>query len=222
LALLGLSGGAVLFGAATDAGPWRAAGLIGNLVGLNATATPPLLLVRPDDGLLLTLSLVNLDVRTGGGRPPQLALHDLGSDGHVILGLGPQSLFEQATFDPGSGPVTPPRPVPARLSGPSRIVLRVPAGTAPFGYDLQTLLDLARFPLSVSPFAKNRGPGAPEPTAPPGPADTAIEAPVRASLMLVSPMGTSLDLEGHWESGLIGWRHRSWLSRDNYSATSSN
>lgn len=42
------------------------------------------------------------------------------------------------------------------------------------------------------------------------------EAPVRASLMLVSPMGTSLDLEGHWESGLIGWRHRSWLSRDNY------
>ena len=40
--------------------------------------------------------------------------------------------------------------------------------------------------------------------------------------MLVSPMGTSLDLAGTWEpgpTGLIGWRHRSWLGRDNYVKT---
>jgi len=57
-----------------------------------------------------------------------------------------QSIFEQTTFDnrpPGTVP-----PVRAGPTGPrpgvraSRIVLRVPAGTAPFPYDLPTLLDL--------------------------------------------------------------------------------
>jgi hypothetical protein len=46
---------------------------------------------------------------------------------------------------------------------------------------------------------------------------TTTEQPAHASLMLVSPMGASLDLDATWTSAdLIGWRHRSWLGRDNY------
>ncbi|WP_207222731.1 hypothetical protein [Herbihabitans rhizosphaerae] len=219
-----------------------------------------------------------------------------------------QSLFERAVFDNGSGPPTPERPIETRLSAPSRIVVRIPAGSAPIDYDLPTLLDLAKYPLAVSPFANQRPPGSPEPTTEPPQNVTAIEAPWRlilspegtavftaartpvtrngrtelwharattsgqtpgqlpiraiwtpditnpldpndwaakaesasltpdhrkqivrksttenpaqASLLLVSPMGTSLDLEAVWTSnGLIGWRHLSWLGRDNYVKT---
>jgi len=70
------------------------------------------------------------------------------------------------------------------VSGPSRIVLRVPAGTAPFPYDLPTLLDLARFSPSVSPAADGTAPpGAPSAT------QTAIEAPFR---LILSPPSTAL------------------------------
>lgn len=307
-------GGAVLLGAVTR--PWEPTGLVGDLLGsLLAPAgttvpTAPLLAVRADDGVMLSLSFVNLQIRTGSG-PPQLALTSAGTDGQVIVTLPSQSLLEMAFFNK-----TPPsRPAPALPSGPSRIVLRVPAGTAPFPYDLPTLLDLARFPLAVSPHATAASPGVP--TRAPLPGETSIEAPFRlflsppdtalfvaakapvtrngrtelwharavprpdkgtpggvpaqvpvraiwatdmdtsppdlpdwardgsgsvslypadrkaivqkttavgpapASLMLVSPMGTSLDVDGTWPtgspgSGLIGWRHRSWLGRDNF------
>jgi len=46
---------------------------------------------------------------------------------------------------------------------------------------------------------------------------TTTEAPAKASLLLVSPMGASLDIDAHWTSeNLIGWRHQSYLGRDNY------
>lgn len=42
-------------------------------------------------------------------------------------------------------------------------------------------------------------------------------APANASLLLVSPMGASLDALAQWpKRGVIQWRHRSWLGRDNY------
>jgi hypothetical protein len=308
LALFAVGGGAALLGAITDANP--VAGLLASLLGTGAPAGS-LLAVRSDDGLLVTLSFTNLDVRTSLGQPPQLALHDATTDGLVTIGFTAQSVFEQTTFDnrpPGTVPPVPApaQPVPALVSGPSRIVLRVPAGTAPFPYDLPTLLDLARFSPSVSPAADGTAPpAAPLPSqtaieapfrlilspastalfaavrnpvtrngrtelwharavprrpdgtpmqAPaqlpvraiwtpdlvsttelPGwatnrataslvPADrqgivqkTTTEAPAKASLLLVSPMGASLDIDAHWTSDiLIGWRHQSWLGRDNY------
>lgn len=187
-------------------------------------------------------------------------------------------------------------------------MLRVPAGTAPFTYDLPTLLDLARFSPSVSPAADGTGqPGAPsaqqtaieapfrlilspssaavftaatnpvtrngrtelwharavprQPNGPPvqAPAHLPVraiwtpdltstsdlplwatataegkaalfpdhrkgivrksvtEAPALASLLLVSPLGSSLDVDAHWTTaGLIGWRHQARLGRDTY------
>jgi hypothetical protein len=307
LALFAVGGGAALLGAVTDN---PVAGLLASLLGTGAPAGS-LLAVRPDDGLLVTLSFTNLDVRTSLTQPPQLALHDATTDGLVTIGFTAQSIFEQTTFDnrpPGTLPPlpAPAQPVPALVSGPSRIVLRVPAGTAPFPYDLPTLLDLARFSPSVSPAADGAAPpGAPSatqtaieapfrlilspgstalfaavrnpvtrngrtelwharavprrpdgtPSQVPGqlpvravwtpdllptndlppwannrstasllPADrqgivqkTTTEAPAKASLLLVSPMGASLDIDAHWTSdGLIGWRHQSYLGRDNY------
>jgi hypothetical protein len=307
LALLAVGGGAAILGAVTEANP--VAGLLASLLGVGA---PPgsLLAVRPDDGLLVTLSFTNLDVRTSLGQPPQLALHNAAVDGLVSIGFTAQSVFEQTTFDnrpPGTVPPVPApaQPVPALLSGPSRIVLRVPAGTAPFPYDLPTLLDLARFAPAVNPAADGTAPpAAPTPSqtaieapfrlilSPPSnalftavknpvtrngrtelwharavprrpdgtpvqapaqlpvraiwtpdlvstadlpdwatrretasliPVDrrgivqkTTTEAPAQSSLLLVSPMGASLDADAHWADGLIGWRHQTRLSRDTY------
>lgn len=313
LTLLAVGGGALLLEAVAEASP---AGLIGDLLTSllgPADAAPPtsLLAVRPDDGLLVSLSFTNLDVKTSLGKPPQLALHDPAVDGLVSIGFTPQSIFEQTTFDnrpPGTEPPVPApaQPVPALVSGPSRIVLRVPAGTEPFAYDLPTLLDLARFSPAVSPAADGVG----QPAAP-GAGQTAIEAPFRlilsppstavfaavkgpvtrhgrtelwharavprntdgtpmqtpallpmraiwtpdlvpnndlpdwakkretaslipldrqgivtktvteapaqSSLLLVSPLGASLDLDAHWTSdGLIGWKHQARLGRDTY------
>ncbi|GAA4552012.1 hypothetical protein [Amycolatopsis samaneae] len=309
LGLLAFGSGAALLGAVSEMNPAGVVGdFLGVLLGAGDPAAPPapLLAVRPDDGLFATLSFTNLDVKTSLGQPPRLALRDAASDGLIILGLTPQSVFEQTTFDNGTGAPTPSQPIPALVSGPSRIVLRVPAGTAPFPYDLPTLLDLARYPLAVSPSADGTAP-----PAAPRPGETAIEAPFRlflsppsaalfaaaknpvtrngrtelwharavprlpgggpqqdptpvpvraiwtpdmllppvdlpdwakdqakvsllpqdrhdivvktaeapaqSALLLVSPMGASLDVDGRWTSnGLIGWRHRSWLGRDTY------
>ncbi|WP_183094693.1 hypothetical protein [Nocardioides stalactiti] len=44
-----------------------------------------------------------------------------------------------------------------------------------------------------------------------------IQAPVEADLVLLSPVGASLDLHGSWPgAGMIGWDHRATLGRDNY------
>lgn len=306
LALLALGGGGVLLDSVTAASPL---GLLSSLFG--GGVAPPLLAVRPDDGLLVSLSFTNLDVRTSLTQPPQLALHDPAADGLVAIGFTAQSVFEQTTFDnrpPGTLPPVPApaQPVPALVSGPSQLVLRVPAGSAPFPYDLPTLLDLARFSPAVHPAADGTAPpAAPTPNqtaieapfrlilSPPSTAlftavrnpvtrngrtelwharavprqadgtplqapaqlpvraiwtpdlvttsdlpdwatnpmtasllpvhrqgivhKTTTEAPALASLLLISPMGASLDVDAHWVSdGLIGWRHQSWLGRDTY------
>jgi hypothetical protein len=277
---------------------------------------PPasILVARGADGLLLTLSFVNLDVQPRNGRPPQLVLRDATKAGAIVVSLPSQSIFEEAIPDPGPGAPTN-RTVGALLSGPSRIVLKVPPGSAPLGYDLPTLLDLASFPLATNPRA-NASAGV-LPTSAPGPEETALEAPYRlvlsppatarfqaargpverhqrtelwhargvpgdpttdgpvpvraiwspdvaglltsppapswavsdasasitpsqrvdlvratttdvsstekaapaeASLLLVSPMGASLDITGAWplRTDVVGWRHRSWLGRDTY------
>lgn len=305
LTLLALGGGAVLGGAATEAGP---AGLVSDLLAalLGPADTPqsPLLVARPDDGLLVSLSFTNLDVHTISGQR-RLVLRDPTTPGLVTIGLTAQSVFEQSSFDNGSSLSAPPQPVPALVSGPSRIVLRVPAGTAPFPYDLPTLLDLARFPLELSPAANGGQPAAPavgetaieapfrlflSPTSAAaftaaknpvtrngrtelwharavpkladgtlvlGPATLPVratwtpdivsstdlpdwattpgsaallpgqrtdivtnsltQAPAQASLLLVSPLGASLDLTARWTGdGVVGWQHQAWLGRDTY------
>src|SRR5205814_990250 len=103
LALLAAGGGAALVGAVSDKG------LIGDLLGAlltaDATAAPPtsLLAVRADDGLLVSFSFVNLDVRTGGGNPPRLALTNTANDAPYRLFLSPP---DTALFSAQKNPVT--------------------------------------------------------------------------------------------------------------------
>lgn len=146
---------------------------------LAAQGAPTVRMVaRGDDGLLLALSFVNLGVLPARplGPGPQLALIDPAAPGYVVLGLQPQSVVEQAYFNATAAP-TP--PVPAIVSGPSRLVLKVQPRSAPIAYDLPTLLNLVTFPLAVSTVADSGSVGPPPP---PGPTDTAIEAPWRLFL----------------------------------------
>lgn len=144
-----------------------------------------LLVARAEDGLLLRISFHNLDVRTGLlGSNPRLVLHDAAQPGYIVLGLGPQSLFEQGVYDTAPPPE---QPVQAVLAGPSRIALRLEPGSAPVAYSLENLLNLPAFKLSTSSIADN-GSGTALPAGPPGPTETAIEAPWR---LLLSPAGSA-------------------------------
>jgi hypothetical protein len=162
-------------------------------LGRTATTPPPpiappasILVARADDGLFLSLSFVNLDIQPRVRQTPQLKLRDATQDGFIAVTLPPQSIFEQTV--PGPGDVAPTSPLPALLSGPSRVVLKVPKGTAAFDYDLPTILNLVAFPLSTSARANVSMSTQPGPADEPGPNETAIEAPFR---LFLSPPDTA-------------------------------
>lgn len=327
LALVGAGTGGLVVVTRAEAGilgaPARLFNVIGNILDpllppARIAPSASILVARPDDGLFLTLTFANLEIVPHNLAPPQMALRDPTKPGYVMIGLPPQAVFEQAVFDQGSGVTPPTPPVPAEMSGPSRVVLLVAPGAAPFAYNLPTVLGMSAFPLSVSDVAES-GSGASLPLAPPAPTETAIEAPWRlvlsprrqaafstevapvtrsgrtelwharavlrrpdgqpdhrpvpvpiraiwspdlpvpngtpltgpgfpaadtattgisltppqradlvaatttaapaqSSLLLVSPMGASLDVLGAWpeRNDVVFWRHRSWLARDNY------
>jgi hypothetical protein len=186
--LLGVvaAGGGVALAAklGLDGIPRQPLALLENLLAPLLESVPPpgsLLVARGDDGLLLGFSFVNLEVRAPSfGQPARLVLTDSSAAGQIVLGLGPQSLLEQAFFDDGGGVDAPDEPVPVLVSGPSRLVFTVPPGSAPVPYNLSTLLNLVAFPLAVSAAAN----GTATPSAQPAPGVTAIEAPYR---LLLSP-----------------------------------
>jgi hypothetical protein len=187
--VLGLmaAGGVVVAGlTSADAIPRpRSASLSGSVGG---DPSVPLLVVRGADGLLVTLSFANLEVRSpllGGG--PKLALRDPAAPGYVVLGLRPQSLAERAFFDDGTGVTPPVPPVPTVVAGPSRLVLTIPPGSEPIDYALEALLNFSAFPLAVSSLA-DHGTGGALPTAAPGAYETTIEAPWR---LFLSPPSTA-------------------------------
>ncbi|GIF99689.1 hypothetical protein [Catellatospora citrea] len=186
--LLGLiaAGGGVALAAklGLDGIPRQPLALLENLLDPLLESVPPpgsLLVARGDDGLLLGFSFVNLELRAPSlGQPARLVLSNSSVAGQIVLGLGPQSLLERAFFDDGGGVDAPDAPVPALVSGPSRLVFTVPPGSAPVPYHLNTLLNLVAFPLATSAAAN----GTANPTGQPAPGVTAIEAPYR---LLLSP-----------------------------------
>ena len=111
--------------------------------------------VRPSDLLCLEFEFVNL--KYSNGTPPSLERIDPKSSSYVIVRFPPQNIAERAFFEtapssPDNEPVTP-APIPSMLSGPSRLVYRLPSKTSSVPYTLKSLLDWRQFEPSLVPVA---------------------------------------------------------------------
>ncbi|HEY3313200.1 MAG TPA: hypothetical protein VGK00_16290 [Anaerolineales bacterium] len=160
-------------------------------------------LLRPDDLLNLTVEGENLRLDPGSSKSPALVLDDKSKPGYLILTFPPQAVIEEAVFEssPANPPPDesslpynntpppaspPPYPARARISGPTRLVFRLPAGsTTRIPYDTQGLLEWDGLELAVSPLAdvpaepsEAQRQAAPA-IAKPGRLETSIELPYR-------------------------------------------
>jgi hypothetical protein len=176
-------------------------------------------LVRPDDLLTLHVDGYNLHV-VPGGDTPTIDRVDATKDAFLVVTFPPQNIAETAYFEttgtnepplppgipappagfPPAGSPPPPGRTGARLARFTRLVFRVPAGTAltPIVYSIEGLLDWSGLDLAVSPLADlppapsaAQIAGAPA-IAQPGPLETAIELPYR---LVLSP------------NHAVTWRH---------------
>lgn len=130
-----------------------------------------MMVVRPDDLLLLRLRFTNVERTPGSGGAP--ATITGGPDAILVVQFQPQHIAEQAFWEmgttkqtkeeiaagqaalPPSGDSLPaPGNVGARLAGYSRLAFRIPA-TVTFNLTLEDVLDaLTRLPLNVSAAAR--------------------------------------------------------------------
>ncbi len=139
--------------------------------------------LRPRDLLALEFTFVNLRVQKPQNSPAELQRINRAQPAYIVVGFPSQHLMEEAFFetanetpikdppadkptqqadpDKGAGSETPTAPpVNSRLSGPSRLVFRVPAGTETLPYALDELLALlVTFELNVAPTATPPDPG---------------------------------------------------------------
>lgn len=95
--------------------------------------------LRPEDFLSLTFQFYNLRLDPAGGS--SLIRKDAGAQAYIALQFPPQSIVEEALFeeetskDPAKA-----LPVQSRISGPSRLVFRVPKEVQSIPYSLKDLL----------------------------------------------------------------------------------
>lgn len=135
---------------------------------------PRLVIVRPDDLLVLTIVFKNMKLDSVGGKTR--LVRDGSGAAYFIVHFPPQNIAEEALWeaedsytdpkpkesDPPSGdsdnPASFPPPVGSRFSGPSRLVFTVPSSTSSIEYSLESILDAIRdFPLSVAPHGAEPG-----------------------------------------------------------------
>ena len=129
--------------------------------------------IRPDDFVRIDFEFRNL--KTSGGGVKALVKDDPSKPAFLIAHFPPQHILEKAYFetdnkkfpvtntagkpaDPDKGNSsddTPPDPpVPSQISGPSRLVFKVPNNAAPIEYTLKGLLEACRtLPLNVTGIA---------------------------------------------------------------------
>ncbi|WP_020524421.1 hypothetical protein [Catelliglobosispora koreensis] len=102
-------------------------------------------------------------------------------------------------------PVLDPAPVPVRAIWSPDLPGGTPIEGAPWAEDDKTV-SLSKKDRADIVAATTGGPGS-----------NAV-APANADLLLVSPMGASLDVKGSWEKAvdLTAWRHKMYLGRENY------
>jgi hypothetical protein len=161
-------------------------------------------LLRPDDLLTLTIEARNLKLDTKDPKNPMLVVDKSSQPAYLIVTFAPQGIIEQAFFETAANfpqepnfnnvpPGTPPLPgasdaflpagqVPARISGPSRLVFQLPKNVKKIPYQLAALLDWSKFTLVVSDTAQ--GKPLPPPIVAPTPLQTALELPYR---LILSP-----------------------------------
>ena len=111
--------------------------------------------IRPADLLCLEFEFVNMKLTSG--NPMSLTRNDSKKESYIIVRFPPQSITERAFFEtapssPDNEPPTP-APIPSMLSGPSRLVYRLPSKTNSVPYTLASLLDWRQFEPSLVPVA---------------------------------------------------------------------
>jgi hypothetical protein len=160
--------------------------------------------LRPDDLLNLEISGVNLRLDAGDPQQPALVVADPRQPALLVVTFPPQTTFEEAFFEsdpqaptqvlgPGdkprppavdTGAPQPPGDVASRLSGPTRLVFRVPVG-ARIPYDISGLLDWSSYELVVAPVADVPAGTSPDPAPairPPTGLETTLQLPFRLHL----------------------------------------
>jgi len=154
-------------------------------------------ILRPDDLLALTIETQNLSLDATNPKKPMLVVSQSSAPAYLIVTFPPQSIVEEAYFETGtitsqptfnqappgtpplgttSGTLSPAGSVPARLSGPSRLVFQLPKGLTQIPYQVETLLDWSKLTLVTSPIAQGKTIQAPSPL------ETALELPYRLVL----------------------------------------
>jgi hypothetical protein len=173
---------------------------------------PVVALLRPDDLLNLTIECRNLQLDRGDRANPVLLPIDGSQGAYLIVHFPPQTIAEEAIFEPTPPPAQPPpdeqakpynNPPPgfpasrmpaqarARIGQPSRLVFQLPANSHPrIPYTIEGLLNWTGLPLNVAPVAAMPEKPTPEQLAtapaiaPPAELETAIEMPYR---LILSP-----------------------------------
>lgn len=146
--------------------------------------------LRPEDLIDLAIEGHNLRLDASDRARPVLVHEDPAQDAFLVAVFPPQSFAEQALVEvdpPGTSEVAKaPGEYAARLSGPTRLAFRVPAG-AQIPFSMEGLLDWSGLEPSLTPvgavigqpfFLNRRGPGIAQPTA----TQTAIELPYRLQI----------------------------------------
>ncbi|HYF95366.1 MAG TPA: hypothetical protein VD969_24410 [Symbiobacteriaceae bacterium] len=114
--------------------------------------------LRPEDLLVLTFEFVNLRLEAGGTGPARLVRQQQNRAAYMIVKFPPQAIGERAFYEtetpgsPGDEPPTMP-PVQNRISGPSRLVFRLPAGVNEIPYSMEALLSWTKYDHALVPAA---------------------------------------------------------------------
>src|SRR5215211_5310567 len=107
--------------------------------------------LRTDDLLALQFEFVNLHLDTTASQEARLVRTQAGQPAFIVVQFPPQYLAEQAfSLDVMHGGFV---PVQALLSGPSRLVFKLPDEVASIQYTLAALLDWEKLEPYLAPNA---------------------------------------------------------------------
>jgi hypothetical protein len=114
--------------------------------------------LRPEDLLVLHFEFVNLRLEVGADRPARLVRQQQNRAAYILVTFPPQAIGEQAFYEtetagsPGDETPTMP-PVKNRISGPSRLAFRLPAGVNEVPYTMEALLSWTHYDHALVPSA---------------------------------------------------------------------
>lgn len=148
-------------------------------------------ILRPDDLVVLRVTVHGLSLDTSERASPVLRHDDKEQPGYLVYGFPAQSFAEESYFEAEGEAQTAPTPDPGatrgRIAGGSRLAFRVPPGVS-VPYTIAGLLDWAAFEPSLAPIARITGNPVgllrPPAIVPPTATETAIELPWR---LVISP-----------------------------------